>query len=132
MGARDRRARETPRGGHQIDEKERHSSRRRLPESDGQADLQIARRPDRTQAEKVGQLQRVPDLHRGLPRREVQEGHCDHFSSKNGTLTTYIDGRKKNSVKSKALNESLMNLYLGEETVTKDVRQDTLSALAGF
>ena len=61
-----------------------------------------------------------------------RKGTVITFSSKNGTLTTYIDGRKKNSVKSKALNESLMNLYLGEETVTKDVRQDTLSALAGF
>mmetsp|Transcript_2762 Transcript_2762/g.9517 ORF Transcript_2762/g.9517 Transcript_2762/m.9517 type:complete len:250 (-) Transcript_2762:72-821(-) len=63
---------------------------------------------------------------------KFRKGTVITFASKNGTLTTFIDGRKKNSVKSAPLNRALVDLYLGQDTITKDVRADTLSSLAGF
>ncbi|QDZ23418.1 hypothetical protein A3770_10p59360 [Chloropicon primus] len=63
---------------------------------------------------------------------KFRKGTVITLSSKNGTVTTFIDGRKKNAVHSEALNSELMNLYLGPATITQDCRQDTLSSLAGF
>ena len=64
---------------------------------------------------------------------KFKKGTVITFStSRNGTMTTFIDGRRKNAVRSQALNSSLMKLYLGENTITKDVREDTLSSLARF
>ena len=64
---------------------------------------------------------------------KFKKGTVITFStSRNGTMTTFIDGRRKNAVRSQALNNSLMKLYLGENTITKDVRENTLSSLARF
>ena len=70
---------------------------------------------------------------RAFDGEKFKKGTVITFStSRNGTMTTFIDGRRKNAVRSQALNTSLMKLYLGENTITKDVREDTLSSLARF
>ena len=53
-------------------------------------------------------------------------------AAKNGMLTTFIDGQKKNSVRSLPVCNALVDLYLDRETITKDLRADTLGNMANF
>ncbi len=49
---------------------------------------------------------------------------------RNGTLTTFIDGEERTRVRSKPLNQAISELYLGRDTITKDLRNDTLASIA--
>jgi len=51
-------------------------------------------------------------------------------AAKNGVLTTFIDGQKKNSVRSLPVCNALVDLYLDRETITKDLRADTLGNMS--
>ena len=44
-------------------------------------------------------------------------------------MTTFIDGQERNTVKSKPLNQAMAQLYLGSDTITKDLRADTMHTL---
>mmetsp|Transcript_6352 Transcript_6352/g.16118 ORF Transcript_6352/g.16118 Transcript_6352/m.16118 type:complete len:283 (-) Transcript_6352:51-899(-) len=51
-------------------------------------------------------------------------------SSRDGTVTTFIDGKMTNSLKSRPLSTALVDLYLGKKTIIPDLRSDALSQIS--
>jgi len=62
---------------------------------------------------------------------KFRKGTTITFSTaRNGDMTTFINGEKKNTVKSKPLNQAMTQLYLGSDTITKDLRADALQTIS--
>lgn len=82
---------------------------------------------------KSGHYKDFEDFSTAFVGEKFRKGTVITFSAaKNGTLTTFIDGQKKNSVRSLPVCNALVDLYLDKETITKDLRADTLGNISKF
>jgi len=79
---------------------------------------------------KSGHYKDFEDFSQAFYGYKFKKGTVITFSKeRNGTLTTFIDGQERTRVRSKPLNQAISELYLGRETITKDLRADTLSSI---